>query len=83
MKLSKKLLCHPISASFESLKKSINEIIPDGNTALGAGLVSAVALLIKRKPGSMIILCTDGLSNLGIGNLSNNGKRVISKKNQV
>lgn len=41
-----------------------------GKTALGPALVTAVGLASTGKPGSMVILCTDGLANVGFGDLS-------------
>jgi len=41
----------------------------DGYTALGPALVSSLEMAKKGKVGSMIVICTDGLANLGIGNL--------------
>ena len=38
-----------------------------GPTALGPALVSAVSIAAKGGPGSTVILCTDGLANVGIG----------------
>lgn len=40
-----------------------------GQTALGPALLSSVVLASKGKPGSVVIICTDGLSNKGIGNI--------------
>lgn len=40
-----------------------------GQTALGPALLCSLALALKGKPGSAIILCTDGLANLGLGSL--------------
>lgn len=38
-----------------------------GQTALGPALVSAIEAASKGSPGSTVILCTDGLANIGIG----------------
>lgn len=40
-----------------------------GQTALGPGLLAAIQLATKGKPGSMVIICTDGLANIGFGAL--------------
>ena len=40
-----------------------------GPTALGPALVSSVMLASKGKRGSKVILCTDGLANVGLGKL--------------
>ena len=41
-------------------------------TALGPGLLTAVGMAAEGKPGSQVIVCTDGLSNYGLGNLESN-----------
>lgn len=38
-----------------------------GPTALGPALASAIALASQGAPGSSVVLCTDGLSNVGLG----------------
>src|SRR5687768_5319404 len=38
-----------------------------GPTALGPALVSAIAMAAQGAPGSTVILCTDGLANVGLG----------------
>lgn len=38
-----------------------------GPTALGPGLASAIALASQGAPGSSVVLCTDGLANVGLG----------------
>lgn len=38
-----------------------------GPTALGPALLSAVAMAGQGAPGSMVVLCTDGLANVGLG----------------
>lgn len=45
-----------------------------GRTALGPGLLAALGLASQGKPGSMVILCTDGLANVGIGALDGSQK---------
>jgi len=40
-----------------------------GATALGPALLSSIALASQGKPGSKVIICTDGLANMGLGNL--------------
>jgi hypothetical protein len=38
-----------------------------GPTALGPALATAIALVGEGAPGSSVVLCTDGLSNVGLG----------------
>ena len=40
-----------------------------GPTALGPALIAGVSLAMKGSPGSKVIICTDGLANVGIGAL--------------
>ncbi len=39
----------------------------EGSTALGPGLLTAIALAGEGSLGSQVIVCTDGQSNLGLG----------------
>lgn len=48
---------------------SINKTEAKGQTALGPALVTALDIAAKGNPGSSVILCTDGLANIGIGQL--------------
>lgn len=38
-----------------------------GPTALGPALLTAVAMAAEGAPGSTVVLCTDGLANIGLG----------------
>ena len=58
-----------IGESSENILKALNKLEEKGRTALGPALLAALGLLSKAKPGSMIVLCTDGLANVGLGNL--------------
>ena len=49
--------------------KQINKIEAKGQTALGPAIVSALEIASKGSLGSTVILCTDGLANIGIGQL--------------
>ena len=40
-----------------------------GPTALGPALLSSVAMASTGAPGSTVILCTDGLANIGLGSM--------------
>lgn len=41
----------------------------NGKTALGPALLASIGLLAQAKPGSMVLMCTDGLANIGLGSL--------------
>ena len=57
----------PIKDSQKALKTALEEMHTIGCTALGPGLVAAMGLAAKGKPGSRVIICTDGLANVGLG----------------
>ena len=38
-----------------------------GRTALGPAVLASIAMASKGAPGSQVIVCTDGMSNVGIG----------------
>jgi len=38
-----------------------------GPTALGPALATAISMASSGNPGSMVVLCTDGLANIGLG----------------
>ncbi len=38
-----------------------------GPTALGPALTASIAIASQGKPGSQVVLCTDGLANVGLG----------------
>jgi actin-related protein len=58
----------------ERLESTVSGLKPSGNTALGPALAVAVGLAGGR-PGSKIVLCTDGMANNGVG--------AIRDRNQV
>jgi len=68
------LITQSLKDNFEKLEAALSAISPGGGTALGPGLLSALTLAMQGKRGSKIILCTDGLSNVGLGCLENSSK---------
>lgn len=73
------LVTKNIEEAFYEIEKSIKNIDTSGGTALGPGLLGALALAAQGKPGSQIILCTDGLANIGIGPLKTPNEVAQSK----
>ena len=49
------------------LSEKLMALEETGPTALGPGLASAIALASQGAPGSSVVLCTDGLANVGLG----------------
>lgn len=79
----KNMITKKLGDNFATLEKVIKQLEIGGGTALGPGLVSALALAaevifscdikglekLQGETGSRIILCTDGLANVGAGSL--------------
>ena len=43
----------------------------NGTTALGPAIVSSIAMAACGAPGSTVVICTDGLANVGLGSFKN------------
>ena len=67
--LSNFKLHDPVVESEKNLLHNINKIDAKGQTALGPAVITALDIVSKGGPGSNVILCTDGLANIGIGQL--------------
>ncbi len=72
-------MCYQRGQAFPGAKKSAKEchqklidrvdsLDTEGSTALGPALTYAVGMASKR-PGSKIMICTDGLANVGFGSI--------------
>lgn len=44
-----------------------------GTTALGPAVLTSVAMASKGAPGSQVIVCTDGMANVGLGSFRGYG----------
>ena len=71
----KRLMKKNVNENFTVLRDKLNALETSGSTALGPGLLSAVSMASKGKPGSKVILCTDGMANQGLGSLEGNGNQ--------
>lgn len=60
-------LTQPISATQEILKAKLDQIEETGPTALGPGIITSVAMAAEGSAGSTVVICTDGLANIGLG----------------
>lgn len=58
----------PLSESYNQLESRVRSLHTEGSTALGPGLVFSIGFS-SRRPGSQIILCTDGAANVGMGSI--------------
>jgi hypothetical protein len=63
----------PVSESHEALENQIKCLFAEGNRPLGPALFYSIEMPSKR-PGSSIILCTDGCVNNGLRDLEENYK---------
>lgn len=68
---SENLLKKSISDSETNLISQLYQIEESGQTALGPGILFSINLIRESAYGSKIILCTDGIANLGVGSLDN------------
>ena len=59
----------PIKKQLKLILNQLKKMRTGGITSLGPGLLVALELAINGKPGSTVILCTDGLANNGLGNI--------------
>ncbi|XP_035987921.1 circularly permutated Ras protein 1-like [Fundulus heteroclitus] len=58
----------PLSQTSESLQRQILGLSANGATALGPAALLAITVA-SRRPGSKVIICTDGKANAKLGNL--------------
>lgn len=49
------------------LLDKLQAIEETGATALGPAIVTSVCMAAQGKPGSTVVICTDGLANVGLG----------------
>ena len=59
----------PLKNSYEQMLHNFTKIEATGATALGPAVLSSIELASKGAPGSTVMICTDGLANIGLGNL--------------
>jgi hypothetical protein len=58
----------PISKTKQALSTKLFSLEETGPTALGPALLVCIGIA-AQSPGSEIVVCTDGLSNVGLGQL--------------
>ena len=61
-----------VKQSSQKIIESLRATEENGSTALGPAVLLSLSLLKNSKMGSRIFLCTDGMSNVGIGDISTN-----------
>lgn len=65
------MMVQPVSISEQTLLNKFEKLEEKGKTALGPGLLSSLGMASKGKKGSTVVICTDGLANVGIGSMEN------------
>lgn len=60
-------MTQPVSVTKDSLKAKLDQVEETGPTALGPGILTAVAMAAEGSAGSSVVICTDGLANVGLG----------------
>ncbi|XP_071962118.1 circularly permutated Ras protein 1-like [Antedon mediterranea] len=63
-----------IDHSLSSLKSTVENLKVAGSTALGPALAICVGM-VSKIPGSEIVLCTDGIPNIGVGSMERTNLR--------
>lgn len=56
-----------VKDSKNKLLEKLSSIEETGPTALGPAILTSVAMACTGKPGSTVVICTDGLANIGLG----------------
>ena len=57
-----------VKESYNKILGNFDKIEASGATALGPAILTAIELASKGKVGSTVVICTDGLANIGLGN---------------
>jgi len=64
-----KLMSNPVKDSADALIGRFQKFNEGGQTALGPALIVAISMAAQGRKGSKVILCTDGLANIGLGEM--------------
>ena len=67
-----------IKSTSQALSAKLFALEENGSTALGPALLASITLASKR-PGSHVILCTDGLANKGLGDLDSTDDALLTQ----
>jgi len=62
-----KLMIKNVKETASKLQKKLMDIEETGPTALGPAVLTSIAMAAQGKPGSTVVICTDGLANVGLG----------------
>ena len=73
------IISNSIKDSSETLLKHLYTIEESGQTALGPAILFSINLINSNVPGSKIIICTDGVANIGLGSIDNFSEEEMEK----
>eukprot|EP01022_Parablepharisma_sp_SALTPOND_P019152 TRINITY_DN3238_c0_g1_i1.p1 TRINITY_DN3238_c0_g1~~TRINITY_DN3238_c0_g1_i1.p1 ORF type:complete len:731 (+),score=92.14 TRINITY_DN3238_c0_g1_i1:5000-7192(+) len=82
MEYGDKYVSKNVKETKKSLINRLAAIEESGQTALGPALLIALGMAIKGKPGSKVILCTDGLANIGLGSVEDLSSEILFNETQ-
>lgn len=57
----------PVKATQKKLTEKLMGLEETGPTALGPAVLTSIALAAEGATGSQVVICTDGLANIGLG----------------
>ena len=57
----------PVGETKKALLDKLSAVEETGPTALGPAIVTSVCMAAEGKQGSTVVICTDGLANIGLG----------------
>jgi hypothetical protein len=66
---SQEIISVPLKDAHDYLLKQLYSLEETGQTALGPAILFSINLIKGVSAGSRIILCTDGISNMGVGSM--------------
>lgn len=61
------MMKHAIGETKDALTEKVLDIEETGPTALGPAALTAIAMACEGAAGSTVVICTDGLANVGLG----------------
>ena len=54
----------------ELLSQKVMELETKGRTAMGPAILTSIAMASKGGAGSIVVICTDGCANIGLGSFN-------------
>lgn len=64
-------MVNKINDTQKKLADKLMSLEENGPTALGPAVATSIAMAAEGAPGSQVVICTDGLANIGLGAFDN------------